>query len=445
MMKGKSLVLFIGMMIVGLIISWGVSMSYDMAKVTASPEITTNAALDQMRNTDEGAMKARATFKAVSYASSTTGQTIGVAVFIGWMAIIVTIFMKRKKVIVHAATALAMMFILTGCNKKKAPYDKPEYVEVNPSETAFMIPLEGDASKQVKLDSETSYDSFKVMAKRVQIPKRWDQTGPKSYEGSWIPVVRVIRVDRSPVTREWDPGSANKNANAIWTESSDSVGFSCGITCTAYIKENEAAKFLYWYPNGSLAAVMDSELRARIQQNMAEFCAKFPMDTLREQKVQMMQMIREDVNKFFEPRGVTVTTIGMFGGFTYENKQIQDSIDAVFVAQQEKAKEKALLEAMDSKKKRMTDEGMAEANRTRSVAQGEADSVIMRKKAEAEGIELVTKALDSAKANPLFIQLKSLEVESERIKKWNGDVPQMMMGNGQSIIPMIQMPDVSSK
>lgn len=29
--------------------------------------------------------------------------------------------------------------------------------------------------------------------------------------------------------------------------------------------------------------------------------------------------------------------------------------------------------------------------------------------------------------NPLFVQIKQLEVESERIDKWDGDVPQFIM------------------
>ena len=50
-----------------------------------------------------------------------------------------------------------------------------------------------------------------------------------------------------------------------------SVGFSMGFTCTAFIPEEEASRFLYWYPSGSLADVMDKEVRGRIQQAAAGF------------------------------------------------------------------------------------------------------------------------------------------------------------------------------
>ena len=57
---------------------------------------------------------------------------------------------------------------------------------------------------------------------------------------------------------------------AVWIESANSVGFSMGFTCTAFIPEDDAARFLYWYPSGSLADVMDKEVRARVQQAAAE-------------------------------------------------------------------------------------------------------------------------------------------------------------------------------
>ena len=42
-------------------------------------------------------------------------------------------------------------------------------------------------------------------------------------------------------------------------------------------------------------------------------------------------------------RGITITTIGQFGGMTYENTKIQDAIDQVFISQQEKERAAAAL------------------------------------------------------------------------------------------------------
>lgn len=339
-----------------------------------------------------------------------------------------------------------IMFSVTSCVK---PYDKPEYKEINNSETAFLVPLEDDTAKQTKLDSEELYLKHQINYKKVLITKRWSQTGRWSWQGEWIPTIRLITVDRAPVTREWtaDSGTGTDKVNqAIWAESSDSVGFSTGITCTGFVQENDSAKFLYWYPSGSLAKIMDTEIRARIQQVVAETSAKYIMDILRDRKSEIIADVRKDVVPFFAERGITISTIGMFGGFTYENTKIQDAIDSVFIAQQEKSKESALLDAMETKKKRMQEEGTASANQAREVAKGEADATLLRKEAEAQGISLVNESLEKAKGNPLFVQIKALEVESERITKWNGNVPSMIVG-GESggFVPMMNMNDILNK
>ncbi|MGN6625877.1 MAG: SPFH domain-containing protein, partial [Tepidisphaeraceae bacterium] len=217
------------------------------------------------------------------------------------------------------------------------PYDTPEYENVDTAETAFVVPLEGDSGDQSKFQSESFLQEHKVAAKRVQIVHRWNQTGRLPGTGEWIPEVRLIKVNRSPITREWTAEDRNGSVakdQAIWVESADSVGFSIGFTATAHITEENAARFLYWYPAGSLADVMDHEIRGRVQQTAAEVAAKYPLDELRGKKQEIIDSVRKDVTAFFAGRGITITTVGMFGGMTYENPKIQQALDEVFIAQQ---------------------------------------------------------------------------------------------------------------
>lgn len=79
---------------------------------------------------------------------------------------------------------------------------------------------------------------------------------------------------------------------------------------------------------------MDEQIRARIQTMAAETCAEYDMDALRAEKPTLIKKIRDDVEPFFKANGITVTTIGMFGGFTYENPAVQTAIDDVFRSQQ---------------------------------------------------------------------------------------------------------------
>jgi regulator of protease activity HflC (stomatin/prohibitin superfamily) len=331
------------------------------------------------------------------------------------------------------AGILTLTGISTGCLK---PYDKPEYVEIDTSETGFLIPLEGDGGQQAKFQSEDYLKQRKVATKRVQIAHRWSQEGRFVSEGRWIPMVRLVKVNRSPITRLWDtqlpPGATvvTRNDKAIWIESGDSVGFSMGFNCTAFIAEDDAARFLYWYPSGSLATVMDSEVRGRIQQVAAEVAARYPLDSLRTRKQEIADAVKNDVTNFFTTRGVSVTTVGMFGGMTYENPEIQKSIDQTFIAQQLKVVSEAKFEAQKKENERIELEANANAEKARREAMGQADARKTIAVAEAESIREVNKALNEAQQNPVLYQLKALEVEKARVEKWDGRYPSWYMGGG---------------
>ena len=344
--------------------------------------------------------------------------------------------------------SLGLILLTSGCIKA---YDTPEYLEIDTSETGFLIPLEGDSVSQAKFQSEDYLKQRKVAAKRVQITHRWSQEGRMPNSGRWIPTVRLIKVNRSPVTREWattqtsTAGGATQRADkAIWIDSGDSVGFSMGFTCTAFIPEEEASRFLYWYPSGSLADVMDKEVRGRIQQAAAEVATKYPLDSLRSRKQEIADAVKTDVTNFFAARGVVITTVGMFGGMTYENPQIQKAIDETFVAQQLKVVSDAKFQAQQKENDRLVLEANGIAEKARREAQGQADARKAAAAGEAEAIRLINSAATEGQQNPLLLQLRALEVEKTRIEKWDGRYPQMWLGasgnGGSSPNLLFQLP-----
>lgn len=338
---------------------------------------------------------------------------------------------SSKQSLLVLAGVVVILAASTGCR----PFDRPEFEEIDTSETGFLIPLEGATDQQVAFESETYLAERKVAAKRVQVPHRWVQTGRLYSTGEWMDTVRLIKVDRSPVTREWtaDSTSGTKNTNeAIWIESKDSVGFSVGFNCTAFIEEEDTARFLYMYRSRSLADMMDSEVRARIQSVAAETAAKYDLDELRSRKQEMVDDVRADVIAFFKERGITVTTIGMFGGFTYQNPKIQEAIDETFVAQQKKVINIALFDAQQKENERIELEAEGQANMARTIAEGEADAIMK-----------IAEATREAQSDPLFVQLKQFEVERDRIEKWNGEYPNylfQMDSSSQSPSLMMSLP-----
>jgi regulator of protease activity HflC (stomatin/prohibitin superfamily) len=75
----------------------------------------------------------------------------------------------------------------------------------------------------------------------------------------------------------------------------------------------------------------------------------------------------------------------------------------------------------------------AEVAKSVAEAEGEARSAIERARGEAE-----SNRLRQASITPQLLELKRLENERARIEKWNGSVPQMVMGDKTGM--MLQMP-----
>ncbi len=308
-------------------------------------------------------------------------------------------------------TVLLSMTALGGCGFK--PYDAPEYVEIKPNETAFLVPLEGRSNAgQAKFMSIEFLDAAKVATKRVQIPHRWSQNGYWPSNGEWLPTMRVITVDRTPVNREWvrtrERGTSSAD-QAIYVESKESIDFHTGVSASAVITEEDAAKFLYWFNGKTLAQVMDENVRGAVQQVLwREFGSRI-LDECRNDKSRIMQVTFAEIGQVFKAKGVTVTSLGGAEGLTYADPKIQQAINATFQAQNE----------------RLTALAEREAQATRN------ETLIAKARAEREAAE------EFAKALPAFQAQRSLEIGQlyaeafmEFARKPNSNLPQYVVISG---------------
>jgi hypothetical protein len=319
-----------------------------------------------------------------------------------------------------------------GCYR---PFEPVQLETIGTNEEGFLIPYTGDTRKQASTGSEEYLKANLVFTKQVQIPQQWV---PKGYEtlgpnGEWRAAAKLIKVDKSPVTREWtaDPNSGTSNQNeAIWVMTADQVEWSTGWTCTARIaSRDDAVKFLHNYPNGSLQEVMDREIRAKLQAAFGLAVTDLPMDVLRKQATPVIKATVADVTRFFADRGITITNLGIAGGFVYKDKTILDTMVKVFNAEQERAIAKAATDAQEEKNKRIEME-----------AEGKAQALLTEKTAEARGIQAVAdaKAYEIQKATgnlPAYLSLKQLELEQAKLQRWDGRFPVYFLGGGGSNTP----------
>lgn len=217
---------------------------------------------------------------------------------------------------------------------------------------------------------------------------------------------------------------------------------------------------------------MDSEVRGAFQAITSLVSLRYKMDILRGRKQEIIDSIKygvkladvdsegfatkattqpvlaeaskqefgdvtvEGVLKFFKRRGITITTVGNFGGFEYENKDIQKAIDATFIAQQEKVVNAAKLAAQEDANKRINSEAESLARAAKTKAEG-----------EANGIREISKAAAEAQQNPMLIQLKMLDIQMKQMERWDGKYPVYMMTTGSGPVPnlMLNVPSPASK
>jgi len=340
--------------------------------------------------------------------------------------------------ILGGAALVLVALTMTGCWR---PFEPVQLETINPNEEAFLLPLTGEVSSQTSTNNEEYLRSNLVYTKQVKLPQQWVQHGYETLgpNGSWKPAAILVKVDKSPVTREWtaDPNSGTSNKNeAIWVMTADQVEFSTGWTCTARIaSRDDAVKFLHNYPNGSLQTVMDTEVRAKLQATFGLEVTDLPMETLRKQATPHIVQTTGDVTKFFKERGITITNLGITGGFVYKDKTIMDTMVKVFNAEQDKAIASAAFQAQEMKNKTIE-----------SAATGKGKAILTERQAEADGIKLVADAkayeMEKAKTDAdIYLTLKKIELEKEKLTKWDGRFPMYFMGgSGSQPDLLLQMP-----
>lgn len=298
-----------------------------------------------------------------------------------------------KKIITLVLVMIMMCCCLTGCIK---PYDKPEFVTIEASQTAFLIPLVGDTTNQASFESEELLNQAKVATKEIQIPHRWVQMGRRHWMGEYRASAALIVVERKPVSRSWESGdSTASSTRAIFGGSSDNIGIYVGMNCTAMIEEKDAAKFLYRYNNTPLETIIDTDIKKMVEDRFNVETAKYTSTELGAKKGEIMDAVKDYVIPYFKEYGITITVLGLKEDISYENPTIQDAIDKRFASEQD-------LEIQKNKN---------EANIAK--AEAEAKAIILTAEAEAEANRKLSESLT---ANVL---------EKMYYDKWDGKLPEV--------------------
>jgi len=210
------------------------------------------------------------------------------------------------------------------------------YDDIEPQQTAFVVQLEGGTDNQAKFQSIEHLQKLQVAAKRIPTPTRKRKTGRMPWDFEWVKTVKVITVDRTPVTREWtekeSTGTNSKN-EAIAVESSDSIGFGVGVNITASVEEENAARFLYYYAGKPLNEIIDTNIRSFVQANVSKAFGTRVLEDCKSSKGEIFTTCNEEATEYFAEMGITIRSLGYSEGLVYENPEIQAAINENYVAE----------------------------------------------------------------------------------------------------------------
>lgn len=308
---------------------------------------------------------------------------------------------------------LLLLFVLLSVFVSCRPFEKPEFVEIASNETAFIVPLSGKTSSQSEFMSEEYLRENMVATKRVQIPHEWVKTGRGKNTGMFIPSIKVIRVDRTPVSVTWNE---NNTKTKIAVETKESIGFTIPISITAMIEQSDAPRFLYKYTeNKTLSSVVDTDVNAFIKTQASQRFGIYTFEECKLKKKEILESIFVEAKKFFKDYGITLSQFGMTDGLIFDNQGIQQAVDKQILLQAEgKAlKEKEVNAQIEREialknaqnEARIANEKASTVRTLMAIQEVENSKVLAEAQAEALKIAAKSVQLPSVVPEGLFMQL----------------------------------------
>jgi hypothetical protein len=323
--------------------------------------------------------------------------------------------MNRTKLIaggIVAALALITLIIILSTDVLIGPMMVEVNEEIGSNETAFLLPLEEKAAEGGKaIGSVEDLEKAVVRSQRVIIPQRQFQTGrlPGSYK--WIPTMRVVKVDRTQVTREWTRNEKTGTSTAdqaIKLESLDSIDFQVGMTVGVSILHEDAPKFLYYNAGRKLSDIVDSNIRGFCQSVLAREFGKALLSECPARKGDAFKTCFEEAKTFYKQKGITIDYLGSSEGLYYSNSEIQRQFDRQFTASNE-------AKVAEYEKKAQDEKNAIELSKRRGMAQAEIETAKQQRLIQDEKNELLIakrKAEAQAEIEGATLELKAQEVRN---------------------------------
>lgn len=186
-------------------------------------------------------------------------------------------------------------------------------------------------------------------------------------------------------------------------QTKDSMSVSAKIGVEYALDSRKVSTIFQTYRKG-VEEITDVNIRQYISDALINNSGKMDITSLAVGKSQLLAQVTQDVKSKLEPVGIHIVHLSWLSDLEYP-KDVRESINA-----KAKASQRAMLRENEIAQTK------AEAQKVIEAARGQAESTMIRAKADADAIALRGQALRS---NQEVLQL-------EAINKWNGALPQYM-------------------
>jgi regulator of protease activity HflC (stomatin/prohibitin superfamily) len=211
-------------------------------------------------------------------------------------------------------------------------------------------------------------------------------------------------------TKSPQEGSPNDESITFQTVDGMEVNGDFGIT---YRIDPTKVSILFQTYRKGVEEITDIFLRNIVRDELNKASSKLKIEEIYGVgKEALMTSVKDKISKAVEEKGIIVENIYVIGSFRLP-PTVQESLNLKIAASQKAAQRENEIQ-----------EATAEAAKKVAEAQGIADSILLKAKADAEANTMLAKSV-----TPELVQYQT-------ITKWNGELPQFV---GGGTIPMIQM------
>ena len=205
--------------------------------------------------------------------------------------------------------------------------------------------------------------------------------------------------------------TSNKN-ESITFQTKEGLSVEADIGITYSIKADKVSAVFQKYRKG-IDEISDIYLRNMVRDALVKEASTRPIESVYgEGKADLIEDVEKLVRNQVEDVGIVVEKINWMGDLRLPTTVVE-AINA-----------KAKATQLTQQREQEIQQSKAEADKKIQEARGESESILIRAQADADAIEVKGRAL---KQNPQILELNKIE-------KWNGILPQYMVGNSTPFI-----------